>query len=172
MHRVVLPAVLLTLMVALVPAGWAADELNIKSGQWEITTTVRMDGPPPIPQSVLDHLTPEQRASLQERMKGIQFQGPLPIVKRQCVTQKDIDKAFDSALQSQTCTRTVVTATPRLNESTIACNGQIQGSGKLHIEAPTPDHITGLLDATRGDTHVKATIDGKWLSADCPAEKK
>lgn len=44
--------------------------LNIKTGLWETTSTLKMSGDMPIPAGMLDKLTPEQRARLDERMKG------------------------------------------------------------------------------------------------------
>ena len=52
---------------------WATDTitpLDVKLGQWESTLTTESNGLPPIPPEVLDRLSPEQRAKMEERMKA------------------------------------------------------------------------------------------------------
>ena len=51
-------------LVAAAAALWGADpvKLNVKPGNWEITTTTKTVGKAPIPKEILSKMTPEQRS--------------------------------------------------------------------------------------------------------------
>ena len=44
--------------------------LDVKTGQWESTMTGQTTGMPPIPDDVLNRMTPEQRAKIQAAMQA------------------------------------------------------------------------------------------------------
>ncbi len=68
--------------------------LNVKTGEWESTMTNETSGQMPIPQEMLDKMTPEQRARMEAAMKARGMQGPRTIVNKQCVKKEDLDKPF------------------------------------------------------------------------------
>ena len=44
--------------------------LNVKTGEWEATITNETSGQMPIPQEMIDKMTPEQRAKMEAMMKA------------------------------------------------------------------------------------------------------
>ncbi len=73
-------------------AGWAADmtPMNVKTGQCESTITSETSGQLPIPQEMLDKLTPEQRAKMEAAMKARGGQGDCTTTYKRCVTNEDL----------------------------------------------------------------------------------
>lgn len=56
--------------------------LSLKTGLWEITSTVATNEELPVPAAILEKLTPERRARLEQRMKA---DGTTTRVREQCV---------------------------------------------------------------------------------------
>jgi hypothetical protein len=46
-----------------------ADQLNVKLGLWEVTSTTHTSGMPPLPKAMLDQMTPAQRAQMPSSRK-------------------------------------------------------------------------------------------------------
>ena len=69
---------LVVVLIITASAGlWAADRyqpLDVKTGLWEVTTTVSTSGQMPIPPDLLAKLTPEQRAKFEQQMSGRSLQ--------------------------------------------------------------------------------------------------
>ena len=74
---------------------WAADlqALDVKTGQWETTTSGQMTGMPAIPPEVLAKLTPEQRAKMESAMGA---RGAKPIVSTYCLTKDKLEQAWNT----------------------------------------------------------------------------
>ena len=74
---------LVVVLIITASAGlWATDKyepLNVKTGLWEVTTTVSTSGQMPIPPDLLAKLTPEQRAKFEQQMSGRSLQPAKPI---------------------------------------------------------------------------------------------
>lgn len=151
----------------------AADRLNVKTGLWEITASTEMAGMPPLPKEILDKLTPEQRAELEAKVKQSRAEGPHTDTSRECITDRDLDKPFESA-NSEECTQEVVRTTRTSQEFKLTCTGEYKGEGTFKINAPTPETMTGLLDLSVGEGSskmtVKADMKGRWLGPDCGEE--
>jgi TolA-binding protein len=158
------------LFLAPVPA-FAANALEIKTGLWEITTTMQSSGMPQIPPELLKQLAPEQRQQMEAQLRAM---NGTPETRRQCVTKDDIDTAFDDLDES--CKRKVVTDSARLHVSTFTCTGEASGSGTMRLEAPSSDRVTGFTEMrmASGGSNMEMKIDfsGKWLKADCPREQQ
>jgi hypothetical protein len=159
-------------------ASWAiqaAEKLNVKPGLWEITSSSRISGIPPLPKDVLDKLTPEQRTEMEAAFKEEAAKGPQVDVDRECVTKDEIDRPFQPA-DAKDCTHTLTQSTRTMQEVKLVCSGEYEGSGLFRVTALTPESITGSLDLQLGEgkdvMRVKSQLKGRWLSADCGSEAK
>jgi len=147
---------------------WAAERINVKLGQWETTSTMQMTGLPPIPQDVLDKMTPQQRQMMEGRMKGNQT----PHTSRYCVKQEDVDKGLKFGSDDKACTRTVVSSTSSKQEIKIECNREgVKSTGTIRIEATGPDSVKGSMQmATTSDgqsMNMNSTFSSRWLGPTC-----
>ena len=155
---------------------FAADDkapLDLKLGLWEMTTTHATGGAPPVPQEMLDRLTPEQRAKFEERMKNRQGHAGTE-TRRSCLTKEQLDKYFlfedDKAMN---CTRKIVSATRRKVDTSVECSNPmgIKLNGTIKIDSPDPETANGtihMVSAGNGNTmNYDSTFKSKWLGANC-----
>lgn len=151
----------------------AADKLNIKTGLWEISATTNFSGMPPLPKEVLDQLSPEQRAELEKSMKRSGTDDSRTDVSRECITERDLEKPFESA-NPDDCTQEIVRSTRTTQEVRLTCTGEYKGSGSFVINTPTSETMTGVLDISVGNgpdpMKIKANMKGRWLGPDCGEE--
>jgi hypothetical protein len=165
---------MMTAVACLTVSGLAyAETLNVKLGLWEITSFTETRGMPPLPKELLDKLTPEQRRKMEADIKAEQAQGPDKDTDRECVTQKDLERPFETS-NAKECKQTIVTTTRTSQEVRIVCTGGMPGSGQLKVSAPSPEKMSGLLDMKLGDgagaMTIKSQLQGRWLSSDCGDE--
>lgn len=155
------------------PFAFAADKLNVKTGLWEITSTTHISGMPPLPKEVMDQVTPEQRAQVEQAFKAEAARGPQTDVDRECITEKDLTRPFEGADDSN-CSHTITNTTRTTQEVRLTCTGEYKGAGLLRITTPTPETMTGSLDLKMGDTNeamtIKSQLKGRWLGSDCGEE--
>lgn len=152
-----------------------ADTLNVKPGQWEATVTSQMTGLPPIPQEVLDKLTPEQRQMMEQRMKGNQT--PRTTTSKSCITKEQIEKGFDVGDNDESCTRTVISSTSSKQEIKIECNrGNNKSTGTVRIEAANSESVKGSMQMTTSSggrsMNMNSTFSSKWLGPTCEKDSK
>lgn len=164
----------ISLFVFVCAALLLADTLNVKPGQWESTVTTQTTGLPPIPQEVLDKMTPQQRAMMEERMKGNQT--PHSSTNKSCVTKEDIDKGFNVGNDDKSCTRTVISSTGSKQEIKIECNrDNSKQTGTIRIEAAGSESVKGSMQMTVSSggrsMNMNATFNSKWLGPVCEKEK-
>jgi Protein of unknown function (DUF3617) len=153
---------------------WAADTLtplDVKLGQWESTITSESNGQLPLPQELLDRLSPEQRAKMEERMKSYNAH-PKTTVTKSCLKKGDLDKPFDFANNQKTCKPTIITSSRTKQEIRVACNeGGGKQSGTVRIEALSSENVKGTTQMTMsaGDRTmtVNSTFSAKWLGPVC-----
>jgi hypothetical protein len=157
-------------------AVWAADirPLDVKTGQWETTVSGQTTGMPPIPDEVLNRLTPEQRAKMQAAMQA--NSGSKANVSKHCMTPKDLEKGFnaaDQAAAANSCSRLVVTSTGSKQEIRMECtSGEMKTSGSIKVEAVDSEHVKGMIQMTSSgnDGHtmnMNYTFASKWVGAAC-----
>jgi hypothetical protein len=96
--------------VLLASAAWADSRpkpnMDIALGLWEMTAKGDFSGAPPIPDSVLARLTPEQQPKLQEMLAG----RSQPKKYKSCMTPGKLGEGFESDTGGQAtgqCTSTV-----------------------------------------------------------------
>lgn len=166
-------AVAALLPTTLSAAGAGAEKLDVKLGLWEMTSIMRFSGMPPLPRELMDKLTPEQRAKMAADLEAAAAQEPEPDVSRECITQEDLDKPFESA-NADECTQTIVRTTKTIQEIRMVCTGKVKSSGVFRVTTPTPETMTGMLDLKAGEGAdaftIKGTIKGRWLGPECGDE--
>lgn len=153
---------------------WAAHAptpLNVKTGLWEVTTTAPSDDVV-LPAAVLQKLTPEQRARLEERMKALSADPAKPSITKQCLTRLELERGMPFYPVQKSCRWTVLTST----RSTVEIRGVCVSQGtkterRLHIQALSPEEAEGSIQCfTKGDNRSPATISAlraKWIGPEC-----
>ncbi len=169
----------LTASIGLVTLAFAAlllaDTFSVKPGEWEATATTQISGLPPIPQEVLEKMTPQQRQMMEQRMKGNQT--PQTSTNKGCITKEQIEKGFDFGENEQGCTRTVISSSSSKQEIKIECNRDNNKTvGTIRIEAVSSESVkgSGQMSVTSGGRTmtVNTTFSSKWLSPVCSKDSK
>lgn len=151
-----------------------AASLDVKPGLWEMTIHTETHGQLPVPPEVVQKLSPERRAAMEEKMKAYNSQ-PHAHVYKDCITQQKLDKdenAFLSGEPDMKCeskfskhTRTSVAGTRHCTK------GGMQQTEDLLFEAQDREHVTGKVNVSvRNGTNTmtsKGNLSGHWISASC-----
>lgn len=152
---------------------WAADyrPLDVKTGQWETTVNSQMSGMPPIPDDVLNRMTPEQRAKIMAAMQA--RNGSKATVSKSCLTKDQLDKPFDLGDErTRSCTRTMITSSGSKQEARIDCtvNGS-KTTGTIKVEAVDSGSVRGSMQmAVSSGEHsmnMNMTFASKWIGPVC-----
>jgi hypothetical protein len=150
------------------PALAAAEQLDVKTGQWQMTASVHMDGPI-IPPEALAHLPPDARARIEGALQSAQQ----PHTNRSCMTEDKLQHGFD--LDQSThghCHQQLLNLSSHAMEVRGVCEAP-DGASTMHatITAVDRETIQGVIDvnrdAARGPTHITVSLAGKWLGPDC-----
>lgn len=147
--------------------------LDLKLGLWETTTTHATAGAPPVPQEMLDRLTPEQRAKFEERMKNRSGQAKAE-TRRSCLTKEKLEKHYlfeDN--KDMNCTRNITSATRRKLDASLECSSPmgIKMDGTIKIDSPDSETANGtihMVSAGNGNSMTfDSTFKSKWVGASC-----
>jgi hypothetical protein len=166
-------AVALPLMTAALSlAAQKLQPLNVKTGLWEVSTTMTRTGQLPISPDVLAKMTPEQRARIEERMKAQGENAQRARVRKSCITKEKLEK-HDMFEERQSCKRTVVTSTGSKMEVKAECDSP-HGT-KINVstvaEALDSENIKGSMQMSASGAentmNMNATFTGKWIGAAC-----
>jgi len=146
--------------------------LNIKPGLWESTRTIKRTGEMPIPTELLNRLTPEQRARMEERMKANSGGRTSTETEKHCVTREDLERDRLKIAEAKECTTTVVNSTSTNLRGKIVCEtAGMHATGMLELVAADPEHVNGSYHSTvDGNDHtikLEGTWTSKWLGASC-----
>jgi len=146
--------------------------LNIKPGLWESTRTIKRTGEMPIPTELLNRLTPEQRARMEERMKANSGGRTSTETEKHCVTREDLERDRLKIAEAKECTTTVVNSTSTNLRGKIVCEtAGMHATGMLELVAADPEHVNGSYHSTvDGNDHtikLEGTWTSKWLAASC-----
>ena len=145
--------------------------LNVKPGLWESTRTIKRNGAMPVPAEMLNRLTPEQRARIEERMNA-KSSHENTSTEKHCLTKDDLDKDRLKIAESKDCTTTVINSTSTSVKAKLVCDQQgMHATGTLELTASDPEHVTGsyqsAVDAGGQTMNVDGSWTAKWLSASC-----
>ena len=153
----------------------AQSPLNVKTGEWESTISSDTTGQMPLPQEVIDKMTPEQREKMEAMMKARGMQGPRTMVNKHCVKKEDLDKPFGN--NDKSCKRTVVSSSATKQEIHMECDmGGGKQVGTLKFEAVDSSTLKGSMQMTVSNggrtMNVNSTFASKWLGSACPESNK
>jgi Protein of unknown function (DUF3617) len=167
--------VLASVICLSVPLAWAGEgkyqPLNVKTGSWETTNVTTITGAPPIPQDMLDRMTPEQRARFQAAMSRMASGTPRTRTYKTCATKEDMEKdPFND--KDKSCVETVLTSTGSRMEIHEVCTMEdAKVDAKVRIEAVDSENVKGWAQSTvtgGGRTmNANSTFTSKWLGAVC-----
>jgi hypothetical protein len=146
--------------------------LNIKPGLWESTRTMKRTGEMPIPTEMLNRLTPEQRARMEERMKANSGGHTSTVTEKHCITREDLERDRLKIAEAKECTTTVVNSTSTNLKGKMVCEtAGMHSTGTLELVAVDPEHINGSYHSTvDGNDHsmnFEGTWTSKWLGSSC-----
>ena len=161
-----------------------AENLNIKSGLWEWTTTTVVGVGFSADQraemeKALAQMPPEMRARAKAQMEGATKNAVTELAKprRTCLTTGDISKSsalWDGARgHVGTCSLTIVKSTSSVREIREECSkAKDTMSSTERIFAPNPETLTVTMETTSHGGGTTATKDkcltsGKWLGPEC-----
>jgi Protein of unknown function (DUF3617) len=150
----------------------AAPKFDVKPGLWEVTSTGTTTGAPPIPESMLAQMTPEQRARFEAAMKSAMAHSGAPHTFKSCVTEKQLEEGPDFADRNdQSCKQRVVKRSARAMEVHVQCSGERAVSGVFSYRAVSREAFSGTMDMTISEggrsMQSKRSVSGKWLGSDC-----
>jgi len=146
--------------------------LNVKPGLWESTRTIKRAGQMAIPAEMLNRLTPEQRARMEERMSANSAAHANTTTEKHCLTQEDLDKDRLKLAEAKECTTTVLNSTSTTVKAKLVCDQEgMHATGTLELVAADPEHVNGSYHSTvDGDGHtmnVEGTWTSKWMGSRC-----
>lgn len=146
--------------------------LNIKAGLWESTRTIKRTGQLPIPAEMLNRLTPEQRARMEERMNANSAAHSSGATEKHCITKEDLEKDRLKLAETNECTTTVLKSTATNVKAKFVCEQEgMQATGLLELVAADSEHVNGTYHSTaNGEGHtmnVEGTWSSKWLGSSC-----
>jgi len=190
--RLVAVASMIAVGVCWTPASWAQNQksakemrssfeaqpaaklqsLNVKPGLWESTRTINRQGALPIPAEMLNRLTPEQRARMEERMKANSAAHTNTTTEKHCVTKEDLERDRLKLAEAKECTTTVLNSTSTSVKAKLVCDQEgMHATGTLELMAADPEHMNGSYHSTvNADGHtmnVEGNWTSKWLGSSC-----
>ncbi|HXY58098.1 MAG TPA: DUF3617 domain-containing protein [Methylocystis sp.] len=179
MKRVLLPTLL-----ALPASAVLADPvpLNLSTGEWEYTVTMRMAGMPQlgsmtIPEEQLAKLPPQQRAKMEAALKqAADVTAGKPTVSRNCVKKEDLTRLNPMGETASSCKLALIDSSSAKLVFTTTCDAPgNKTKTEITIEAlsSTESRFHATTTGAMNGKPMNMTIDGagRWLAAQC-LEKK
>lgn len=143
--------------------------LQVKTGLWEKTITNAQQGAMPLPDSVLSHMSPEQRARVEARMRAKQS----TTTHQACLTDKDLDDLTVFEKPDPNCKPVSQTFTATEVDSQWECklDDGITATGTLHVDILDSENANGTLHVVANGNGRQMVRDSKmtykWLGSDC-----
>ena len=160
-------ALLATTLIASFTA-LAAEQLNVKTGQWEMVMSTSTSGASPIPEAARAKMSPEQLAKM-DAMFGANA-APRVHKSLECVTKEDLAKPFHPD-EDDNCQTTVIKSTSTTQDISVTCKGDHPSTGKMHVEASSTESMKATIDFTvesgNGATQIKTQMTGHWVGPTC-----
>lgn len=144
--------------------------MNVEPGLWEVTFVGDPAGAPALPDSLLQKLTPEQQAKMQQVMA----RASQPKKFKECMTADKLSRGFGSKSEdSDDCKVSVTINTSTQYQAERQCSaqgGNVQA--KLHFNIMGKRQASGTVDLTLTQPDGKVlsthrTMQAQWLSSDC-----
>lgn len=161
----------LLLASSAVPSAIAGEGLDIKPGLWQVTTTTTVRGSL-LPPAMLEKLSPEARAKLQDEQRKIEAAGPQTSTSKSCVKPEDLTEGAFRPDDSRepSCKTTFLAQTRSVQEATTECKGDNPRTTRLRIEALGRERMKAVLSATLPNGSMSAQMSGQWLAQACTDE--
>jgi hypothetical protein len=157
----------LALASAVAPAAMAS-QLDIKPGQWQMTTVMHMEGLT-IPPEVLARMPPQAQAQVQAMMQSM----TQPHTAKSCITDAELQRGFNlNHKMGAKCHQTLANLSSSAMEVSAECQYD-SGTSTMDAKFAAVDSSTlqGTVEVNRvsdkGPKHMTVQIDGKWLGAAC-----
>ncbi len=146
--------------------------LNLKTGLWEVTTTTATDEKAMLPAALLEKLTPEERARLEERMKARKADPQKATITKQCLTEKQLERGMPFRPVRDSCNWTVLSSTGNKVAMRAECvDDGAKREGTVSIEALGPEEAKGSVQfLTSGENAAPSftsTFTAKWIGPHC-----
>lgn len=148
--------------------------LNVKIGLWQMTYTTERNGVAvvqPIAPELLAKMTPEQRSRTEARLKARAARGLHIETKQFCLTEERLKDAVFDAQTNQTCERTAVTSTAKVQQFHEECNERgTKRTAEGRFEAVDSDTLKGMLKVkAEGNAAFTLSMEiaGRWIGTDC-----
>ncbi len=146
--------------------------MNVKPGLWESTRTIKRTGQLPIPSEMLNRLTPEQRARMEERMKANSAAHTSTTTEKHCLTKEELERDRLTFAEAKECSTTILNSTSTTVKAKLVCDQEgMHAMGALELVATDPEHVTGSYHSTVNNDGHTMNVDGtwtsKWLGSSC-----
>jgi len=147
--------------------------LNVKAGLWEVNTTSAVSKDNVLPAALLEKLTPEQRARIEERIKASRSDTLITTIKKRCLSREQLRRGLLFRPDGRSCTWTLLTSTRNKVEMRGDCVDQgFKTEARLQIAALSPDEAEGSLQfSTNGENTIppatSSTFKAKWIGPRC-----
>lgn len=151
--------------------------MNVKTGLWQSTSTLKMSGSLGLPPEMAAKLTPEQRARYEEQMKQYTDQHQAQTsTSKTCMTKQQLseDPFQQNGTGDMKCKEKVIRSTPTDAEIQQSCTGEGGTSNEIHmiLHAQDREHVTGKgeIVMTMGGHTMKSDMNfqSKWIQETCP----
>jgi Protein of unknown function (DUF3617) len=166
----------ITAMLTLSTVFWAVDkvQLQMKTGLWEVATTPTTDSELPLPAELLEKLTPEQRARLEERVKA--RSADQTTVRKRCVTSEQ-SRTGVPFLPYRSCTRTSINSVGGRIVLGFECADQrLKRKGTLRIQVLKTMSVRGEWNLRLGGQDrapdLSYTFTANWRSSHCNVQEQ
>ena len=167
--------VALTLIAPLLAPTAKAEEVNMRPGLWQITTTSNL-------LKLAPHLSPDQMQSIKDLASEYGLEMPQiengAAISQACITQEmAAQKTLPNFYQSQLgCSSKNPSRSGNNYKVDFVCaSADLNGSGIAAGTITTPEAFTGQTnftgEAQGNPVNEKADIKGKWLNTSCGAVK-
>lgn len=158
---------LIAMLLASASQAKASEPLAVKTGLWEMTTRLHIQGPLISPET-LAKIPPALRAQIQAATGAI----TQPRTAQICVTAEKLRRGFDFQSHHSKCDPHIVTQTSTSMEVQATCT-EASGISTMHAHFTADDTETMrggfTVDriAAEGPKHIDAEVSGRFLRTDC-----
>lgn len=155
--------------------------LNVKTGQWQSTTTIAVTGTMGIPPELEAKLTPEQRARMEAAQKQSGTGQPHTTTNKGCLKEEDLTRnPFDPGKDhgDMKCTEHLIRSTSSDADVDVSCTDPRGNTSEFHVtfHALDREHVvgTGHGNVSMYGHTMKSDwkMQSQWLQASCPANSE
>jgi hypothetical protein len=121
---------------------------------------------------MLAEMKPDQRVIAQAMALAIVAQASMPHRMQFCVTPQQVRQGLDlNRVGGRDCRRTIRSSSPAGLDMQMACGGQDQMRGVVHLRVIDRVTVIGDIDVHEGiggtTAEIRQNVHGRWLGASC-----